>query len=470
MNIPTGLNIPARKIANPPARRIPNPHPGVPAIGRSALALCASMLAACGGGTPAAHSPPTADSPKDIRAGTYRVVLQLPGGELPFGLELAREDSNWVAYLINAPERLEVTEVAVKDSHLEIQMPGYENRLTADATADGLQGEVIVSKPGAKEQHIPMHAQYNQTYRFFPENSSPPPAAASSGATSPNGALDVSGRWSVTFTDDAGATEAAIGEFSQTQGLVTGTILTDNGDHRYLAGQVRGDELYLSTFDGAHAFLYKAKVAAPAGALAGDFWSGTAYHERLNAKRDPKAALPDAYTVTNMRAGIKAFDFAFPDLTGATVSSKDPKFKDKVLIVALAGSWCPNCHDEAAFLEPLYRDYRAKGLEVVSLMFEHFGDFDHAAAATQRFRQHYGIEYTTLIAGISDKDDASKKLPMLDRVYAFPTMIVIDRKGRVRKIHTGFTGPATGEHYTEFVAEFTGTLDQLLAEGPSART
>jgi hypothetical protein len=34
----------------------------------------------------------------------------------------------------------------------------------------------------------------------------------------------------------------------------------------------------------------------------------------------------------------------------------------------------------------------------------------------------------------------------------------------VRKIHTGYSGPATGDHYTQFVAEFKSTLDQLLAE------
>ena len=98
-------------------------------------------------------------------------------------------------------------------------------------------------------------------------------------------------------------------------------------------------------------------------------------------------------------------------------------------------------------------------------MFEHFGDFPRAAAATQRFRQHYGIDYTTLIAGISDKDEAGKKLPMLSKFDAFPTTVFVDRKGNVRKIHTGFTGPATGEHYTEFVNEVKGELDQLLAEG-----
>lgn len=115
-------------------------------------------------------------------------------------------------------------------------------------------------------------------------------------------------------------------------------------------------------------------------------------------------------------------------------------------------------------MAPLYRQYRGRGLEIISLMFEHYGDLPHAAAATQRFKEHYGIDYTTLIAGISDKDEASKTLPMLDRVYGFPTTIFIDKKGVVRKVHTGFSGPATGEHYTEFVKEVKSTLDELLAE------
>ena len=165
-----------------------------------------------------------------------------------------------------------------------------------------------------------------------------------------------------------------------------------------------------------------------------------------------------------MRKDTKRFDFSFPDLQGRTVTSKDAQFKGKVLIVALAASWCPNCHDEAAFLSQLYRDDHGRGLEIVSLMFEHFGDFPHAAEAAVRFKQHYGIGYTTLIAGVSDKDEAGRKLPMLDKFYAFPTTVFIDKRGFVRKIHTGFTGPATGEHYTQFVNEVNATVDALLAE------
>jgi peroxiredoxin len=419
----------------------------VTTIGRLVFGLTVALaLAACHqADTPA----PAAASSNDVKMGTYRVVLTTPGGELPFGLELKQEGSHPVGYLINGEERLLLGEVRIAGSHLEIPMPGYENVLKADAVGNELQGEIFLVKPNDKNQHIPLRATLGDTYRFFGQ-----PARDNA---------DVSGRWAMKLIDDSGAPEVVVGEFSQSHDVVSGTILTSTGDHRYLAGQVKGDELYLSTFDGAHVFLYKAKIAAD-GSLDGDWWSGLAFHEKWIGKRDAAAQLPDAYGVTAMRAGVKNFDFSFPDLSGKTVSSKDPQFRGKVLIVALAGSWCPNCHDEAAFLAPLYKDYRGKGLEIVSLQFEHFGDFERAAAATQRFRQHYGIEYTTLIAGVSDKDEAAKKLPMLKSFVAFPTTVFIDRKGNVRKIHTGYTGPATGDHYVQFVSEVKSTLDQLLAE------
>jgi thiol-disulfide isomerase/thioredoxin len=401
------------------------------------------------------------DTPVDpvsdaVKPGTYRVVLRLPGGELPFGLNLRHEGSHWSGELINGPERLALSEVAINGMHLDISMPGYENHLLADSRGGVLQGEVVLIKPHGRDQHLPLRAEFAQTYRFFPKTSA--------------NVADVSGRWSVTFSDDEGKEEKAVGEFTQSNDVVTGTVLADGGDHRYLAGQVHDGELYLSTFDGAHPYLYRAKITSSGQILDGDFWYGNAVHEHWTAKRDPHAALRDSYAVTSLRAGVKGFSFAFPDLNGTTVTSEDGKFRNKVLIVALGGSWCPNCHDEAAFLAPLYREYRAKGLEVVSLMFEHFGDFPRAASAVRRFTQQYNIEYTTLIAGISDLDDAAMKLPALQQFYGFPTTVLVDRKGEVRRIHTGFSGPATGAHYTQLVAEFKSNLEQLLAEpAPRAR-
>jgi thiol-disulfide isomerase/thioredoxin len=390
-----------------------------------------------------------AAAPAGVPLGLYRVVLTLPGGELPFGLELKREGASTVGYLLNARERIRLSEVSISGTHVEIRMPGFMNRIIADAAESQLHGELERSRPGAQLQHIPLNATLGERYRFFPE-----PAA---------NVADVAGRWAVLFVDsDDGSKEKGVGEFSQQGDHVTGTFLAETGDHRYLEGQVRGDELFLSTFDGSHVYLYRAKLTGP-GILQGDFWSGLTGHEVWTGIRDANAALPDAYAVTHMKDPGQRFSVTFRDETGRTVSTDDPKFRAKVLIVTLAGSWCPNCHDEAAFLEPFYREYRAKGVEVVALMFEYFGDFPQAAAATERFRRHYGIDYTTLIAGISNKEDAATKLPMLDRVRAYPTTIFIDRSGHVQKIHTGFSGPGTGEHYTALVREFRTEVDHLLA-------
>jgi hypothetical protein len=220
-----------------------------------------------------------------IIPGTYRVVLEVPGGDLPFGLELTRAGLLWMAFVVNGPERLKVDAVMVKGSHVDIKMPGDENRLTADATADGLKGEVVLEPLGGKEQHIPLHANLREAYRFFP----PPDPAPDSSSAAPG--VNVAGRWSVTLSDDAGKAEAAVGEFSQANDTVSATLLTAAGEHRFLAGQVRADGLYLSTFDGTHAFLYKAKFD-PGGDLVGDFWSGTSYHERWSAKRARQSSNP----------------------------------------------------------------------------------------------------------------------------------------------------------------------------------
>jgi len=412
---------------------------------RTTLLIAASLtVAACA--RPPAEAPPVEDS---VRAGQYRATLQLPGGELPFGFELVRLGDRNLIYLQNGAERLAVEDVTIAGDTLEARMPGYENRIAAKAQGDQLHGELLLVKRGGNNQVIPFAAQRGVTWRFF--------------ETPAQDAADVSGRWSVAFAEADGKTSPGVAEFQQDGAAVTGTILTPTGDHRYLAGEMRGDELYLSTFDGAHAYLYRAQLAAD-DTLTGTFWSGLAWEQAFSARRDEAATLEGA-PATAVRNAAERLEFTFPDLDGEPVSLSDPRFADKVVVITLAGSWCPNCHDEAMFLAPWYQRNRARGLEVISLMFEHFGDFEAAATATRLFREDLGIQYTTLIAGISDRDDVAKKLPQLDAIYAFPTTLFLDRSGRVRHVHTGFSGPATGEHYEALTAQFDALLEQLLAEG-----
>ena len=392
---------------------------------------------------------PTAAPDGPIALGTWRATLKLPGGELPFGLEIARENEQYVAYLTNGAERVRVPEVTVANGRIDMKMPGYENTLTAKIDGEELEGKLTLIKRDKKDQVIDFKAQHGVEYRFIekPETDN----------------ADLAGRWAVKFKPDDGKPYDAVGEFSQMHSEVTGTFLTGTGDHRFLAGDVRNDDFFLSTFDGAHAYLYKGHVDSK-GKLSGVYWSGLKSREEFTGTRDQNASLGDAENATQMRADADDLNFTFPDLDGKPVSLKDPQFAGKVVIVTLGGSWCPNCHDEAAFLGPYYLQNRARGLEVIELMFEHFGDFTQAAAATKRFRDSFNLQYPMLIAGTSDKDDAAKRLPQLNGVFAFPTTVFLDRKGRVRRIYTGFSGPGTGDHYQKLIDDFDSTVDQLLAE------
>lgn len=387
----------------------------------------------------------------ELTLGIYRAVLDLPGGEAPVLLEVAKEQNRFVLYLTNGSERTRVSDVQVAEGKLHAVFPGYENSLEARIRRDALEGSVTLIKNAGVRQTIPFHARLGDDYRFFKE-----PASDNA---------DVAGRWEVQFTDDTGKTSNGVALIEQQHDRVTGTVMTPTGDHRFLDGQVRGDDVWLSTFAGGLAYLYKVRINAH-GDLEGDYWQGMKSHEKLIAKRNADAELSDATTMTSMKNGADRLDFTFRDVDGKQVSLSDERFRGKVVLVTLGGSWCPNCHDEAMFLAPFYKQNQARGFEVIALMFERHGDFDKAAQAVRRYRRDLSIEFPTLIAGISDTDDASKALPTLTGIYAFPTTIFVDRQGRVRRTHTGFTGPATGRYYDDYVKEFRNFTDELLAESP----
>lgn len=397
------------------------------------------------------------DRPVDEpHTGRYRATLQLPGGEAPFGLEVSKENNRFVLYLENAAERTRVDNVTITDSELTAVFPGYENSLKARLYRDRLEGNVTLIKDQSKEQVIAFHARLQDkstaTYRFYKE-----PLTDNA---------DLAGRWEMTLTSD-GKSGPAVAIFEQQHDRITGTVMTPTGDHRFLEGQVHGDEAQLSTFAGGLAYLYKMKVNTQ-GELEGEMWQGLASHSTVKAHRDDSATLEGQGPRTELKNETSRFDFTFRDLDGNEVSLHDPQFRNKVVVVTLGGSWCPNCHDEATFLVPFYEQYQPKGVEIVALMFERHGEFDRAAQAVRGYRKDLGIKFTTLIAGVSDTDEASKALPTLTGIYGYPTTLVVDRAGTVRDIHVGFSGPATGKHYEEYVAEFRGLIDSLLAEPAAA--
>jgi peroxiredoxin len=408
----------------------------------------AAGLACSGGGNGKGQSARL--QPGEFETGKWAATVTVPGGDVEFAIELSRagEDA-YGAALLNGEERVPIDSVKAEGNHITLFFPAYNSTIKASLDGGVLEGTLTLVKRGGIEQTMPFRAEFAQGYTFSIEGPKPE--------------VDVSGRWDVTFLADDGETSSAVGEFTQDGTKLTGTFLTATGDYRYLSGSVTKTSIELSCFDGAHAYLFKATVGED-GRLAGDFWSGTKWHERWRARRDESAALPDAYDLTHLKEGYDKIAFSFPGLDGRPVSLKDPRFQGKVVIVTLAGSWCPNCRDEAAFLSRYYDANRSRGLEIVTLMYEHLRDKKAAMTQIERFKKKHNIHYTLLYAGYSGREEAQKTLPMLERIVSYPTMIFIDRSGRVRRIHTGFSGPATGEHYEKFKAEFAEFVDQLLAE------
>ncbi|HEV7383205.1 MAG TPA: TlpA disulfide reductase family protein, partial [Dyadobacter sp.] len=153
-----------------------------------------------------------------------------------------------------------------------------------------------------------------------------------------------------------------------------------------------------------------------------------------------------------------------PDSDGKTVSLSDPQYKDKVVIIQILGSWCPNCMDETNFLAPWYKKNKGRGVEIIGLAFEHSDKPEVSNPKLKRMINRFGMTYPVLLAGTNSDEATGKALPMLNKVMSYPTTIFIDKKGKVREIHTGFSGPGTGKYYDQFVEDFNGLMDKMIAE------
>jgi thiol-disulfide isomerase/thioredoxin len=392
------------------------------------------------------------NSNNQLESGIWRATLKTSSGaEIPFNFEVRDSANQKFLDVINGDERFRVNEISNISDSILIQMPLFDSEIRAKIKDGSLNGKWIKHFADSIEV-MNIEAKRGTKWRFFKANT--------------KSEFTVSGRWSVTFTDaKTGKSVPAIGEFSQQGGRLFGTFLTSTGDYRFLEGTVSYNKFYLSCFDGSHAFLFTGKLLNSNTIVDGKFYSGLSSIQTWTAKRDEKALLPDAYTITALKDGFDSIDFSFPDLNGKMVSLSDSKFKNKVVLVQFFGSWCPNCMDETAYLVPFYKKYQNKGLEIVALAYERTTDYERSKRNILRLRERFGVPYDMLITGYTnDKAQVAQSLPMLKSFMGFPTLIIIDRNGIVRKIHTGFSGPGTGTHYAEFKNEFEKTIDNLLLE------
>ncbi|WP_191859952.1 peroxiredoxin family protein [Hanstruepera ponticola] len=380
-----------------------------------------------------------------LTQGTYRVSLDVAEDiQLPFIMEVLTPNT---AKIYNADEEIVVDEISYENDSVYIKTPVFQGYMVAKILDDqSLNGTFVKAD---LNRFVPFSAMLSETR--FPDEV--------------KAQFDVTGNWETVFSPNSEADRyIAKGSFKQKGNTVTGTFETTTGDYRFLEGVVAGNELKLSTFDGAHAFLFTATVTD--STMTGIFYSGNHWQEPFVAKRNANYELPDAEGLTYLKEGFDKVSFSFPDAAGNTVSLEDDRFKDKVVLVQIMGTWCPNCLDESKYFTDYYKQHKDKGLEIVALAFEYVKTEEKAFRNINRLKDRLDIDYTILLAqyGTSSKSKAQEKLPMLNHILSYPTTIFIDKKGEVRKIHTGFNGPATGEKYTQYTTEFEGFVNGLLAE------
>jgi thiol-disulfide isomerase/thioredoxin len=377
--------------------------------------------------------------------GNWRGVFSIkPGVEVPFNFIIREVGSTLKGFLVNGEEQFPTGDLRVIGDSVFIPLPLFDNELVFSLKDNPLQG--FLRRQDLRGNITPVQAKKGMLYRFNEASSSP--------------VADISGTYDVVFQNANGKAEKAVGIFKQTQGIVTATFLRITGDSRFLEGIIEDDVIRLSSFIGSSPALYIGKVEKD-GSITGENISARSSIP-FTATRNTNAALPDAYSLTKLKEGNDRLSFHFKDADGKIVSTDDAKFKGKPLIITIGGTWCPNCMDEATFLAPWYKANRNRGIEVIGLQYERQTDSAFVRKAFDRFRKYYGIEYTLALGGIADKQVVVESLPQLDTFLSFPTTLFIDRTGKVKKIHTGFSGPATGQHYTNFIKEFNEEVDALL--------
>ena len=376
--------------------------------------------------------------------GKWRGEFQMKDSvRVPFNFEITgNTPQNARAIFINGPERFDGGGVSWTNDSLFIHLDQFDNELALAIDKPVANG--VLRRQDLTGNPTKLTAEKGVTYRFAP-------------GTRKNTIL-LHGTYDINFKTADGTDDKAVGVFEHRNSKITGTFLRITGDSRYLEGIESGNRFYLSSFIGSGPVYYTGTIN-PDGSI-----SGARGQSLFTGVPNEEAALPDAYKLTFLKDGYNTINFSFPDLKGNQVSPTDAKYRDKVLILTIGGTWCPNCMDEANFLAPWYKKNRDRGVEIIALHYERTADTAYVRKMITRFNQKFDIRYDEVFAGIADKQAVSNSLPALNNFLSFPTTIILDKTGKVAKIHTGFSGPATGKYYDEFVEEFNRDVDELLAK------
>jgi thiol-disulfide isomerase/thioredoxin len=373
-------------------------------------------------------------------SGLWDATVNVDGVVIPFRMELSEVGRVARGSFFNGDEKVTSTSGRFDHGNLVLEFDYYGSKLDASLKQGTLAGTYF-----RNNKYLPFEAR-----RFTPS------------PLTDEEVPSIAGLWEIEAQTSKG--EAAVWPFivRQSGAEVTAAILRVDGDTGALSGTYRNGKFLLSHFSGARPSLFE--ITPQKDGTLTVVQNGSRQFTAVRPVVARSKGLPeptDPTRYTSVKDPSEPFHFRFPDLKGHMVSDADPRFHGKVVIVSVGGSWCPNCHDEAPFLMELYRKYRSKGLEIVDLSFEEADQLKNPTRV-RAFIKRYGIEYTVLLAG--ETTELNAKLPQAVNLHTFPATFFLARDGRVRSVHAGFAGAATGDFHRQLKEEITSLVERLLSE------
>lgn len=379
---------------------------------------------------------------QQVKTGIWQGNIHYSQATIPFTFDVEQNGAGSIAVaLINGEERIPVNNIKLKDDSLIIPMHVFDASIQAGFSEKQMEGYWI------KNRKVVFSATFKHP-RFKSRKSKME--------------LGTEYRVNMTLSPPGGFDYKGIGIFNQTGNRVTGTIMTEVGDYRYFEGVLDRNTLKLSTFDGVHAFLLTGELKD--GKWSGEFYFDDQYTEKWAGFKDPDFQLTDPFEMVTIEndQSHPYFDILAPASGRNSVNYKD--YAGKVLIIQLFGTWCPNSWDQNKYLVDWYRKNNDRGVEILSVSYEVNYSDEYGLKRIDDYRDSMGIPWEIKLGGRVNKQQAAMAFPFIKRLQAFPTLIVLDKRGNARYVQSYFLGPATGQYYTEFDKRFNEIIDELLDE------
>jgi thiol-disulfide isomerase/thioredoxin len=385
-------------------------------------------------------------SGQSLKIGKWRGEIAYENNSVPFLFEVIPTGNQAPEFVfINGRERRTVKNATIVGDSVFIPLDPFDVTIQAKFDAMSLTGVYVKHYRNAR---MPIEANFGNVR--FPKKSAKPN-------------VKVESKWSMKFSPDTPSMSEGVGLLNQVGDMVTGTVITETSDYRFFEGIVDGDSLKLSSFDGAHAFMILGKKT--------DFdkWEGTMvfdnnYSEPWIAVADSEASLIDPFELVNVESGVHQ---PYYDLLGAgsgKESINPSQDNGKVLLIQLFGTWCPNSHDQTKYLVDWYKRNSDKDVAILASSYETNYSQEYGLERLEQYRKVNNIPYDLVLGGRLSKTGAAMPFPFIERIKAFPTLVILDKKGYVRYVNSYFNGPATGSYYKDFDVRFNQIVDELLSE------